>query len=181
VFRAQADGSIRLVNHPVPPPDAEVERIQREAKGEIYTWAFLRARFLSLARRISGNDAFFAEMDRIIEHILTLLVQEAKATGARVLVLQIPLGPSFLEHQPWHRAMAEHLVGVYRKMGLRYIDLAEAWTRGGMAPEEIVRAYYVQGAGYIGHLSEAGNRAAAQEIAAVLKAWGLPMKEACSG
>ena len=178
--RSPEDGAIRLANHPVPPPAAEVERIRREAKGEVYTWALARMRFLYLARRISGNADFFEEMDRIVEHVLLLLVEEAKAADARILVLQIPLGPAFLRESAWHRAMSEHLLSVYRKMGLRYVDLAEAW-RSRMAAEDIVRTYYIQGAGYVGHLSEAGNRAAAAEIAEVLKEWGFPARDACPG
>ena len=178
VFRRSTDGPMRLANHPVPPPASEAERIRRETMGGVYTWALARAGFLYVGGRIAGNAGFFEETDRIVEHVLSLLMKEAEATGARVLIVHIPLGQAFLKEPRWHRAMSDRLLAIYRKLGLRYLDLGETW-RGRMAPEDVVRNFYVPRAGNAGHLSEAGNRATAAAIADVLKEWGFQAAEAC--
>lgn len=165
-FRKGADGNYHLLNHPVPAPAAELQRIRAELDGRSLSFSLLRNLGLRISSRFVTGESELKKTDGIIRHVLHMLSQDLESSDTQLLIVQIPPASEFNgTSSGWTRTTARHLLSVYRNLGLDFIDLATAF-RTQAADSNIHRRYYVQREdGSRGHLSPTGNAATASIIA----------------
>jgi lysophospholipase L1-like esterase len=169
-IRPDEDGTYRLANQPVPPPQAELERIRREEDNELYSLALLRNLGMRIDTLVAGQQTALERIDGAVAHLLKALQSELRRTGTQLLIVQIPGADIFtLPQTAWERTVSKHLIKIYQALEIPYVDLYSAF-RAQHAPEEVVDTFYVRLAnGTTGHLNAAGNAKAARRIIDALR------------
>ena len=170
-IRPDKDGTYPVTNQPVPPPQAELERIRSEEARELYSLALLRNLWLRFNTLVQGENPALDRIDGAVAHILKGLQSELRDTGTQLLIVQIPGADMFTRAgTSWERTVSKRLIKIYRTLEIPYLDLYSAF-RARHTPEEIVGKFYVRLAnGTTGHFSAAGNAEAARQIVAALRA-----------
>jgi len=165
VFTLKMDGHFELFNQPVPKPEDELSRIRKQANGEIYSLALIKNLSLRLKTQFIGRETQLIKIDKVITHSLQLLIANLNSTQTKLLVVQFPNGKEFHETPSvWYQNVSSHLIGIYKKLNIQYIDLAKAF-RISQNNETISKHYYVHRPdGSIGHLSPHGNTQTAKLI-----------------
>ncbi len=174
--------SVELTNTDIPPP----QEVYDELKGKLdspvlYSYAFLKNRLIRAYWKLIDSGAkerYYEEMDIIIEHILTKLVESTQATNAKLLIVEVPHGTGFRDEGS--RAIARsgdahtHLLSLYEKLAIPYVDLLEELTAN-YSMEEVFDNLYIHVAeGTTGHFTPEGNLEVARIIKKRLEAlkWG---------
>ena len=158
------NGEIALTNVPVPHPKLELERIGAQQSGQWYLPRMLGNVWHKVRTRGEPEDDFFEVTDRVVGHLLQSL-EAAMAPDQRLLIIHIPRGENLLEPDSFHDRMSRHLLDIYAREGLQFIDLAKAFSAE-IGSEEAIRRYYMpRPHGGTGHLSPAGHRRLAALIA----------------
>jgi len=169
-IRPDEHGNYQIANQPVPPPQAELERIRSEESHELYSLVLLRNLWMRFNTLIQGNGPALDRIDGAVVYVLRALKSQLNDTGTQLLIVQIPSADRFTRPEtPWERTVSERLKNIYRTLELHYLDLYGTW-RAQHAPEEIVDTFYVRlGNGMTGHLSAIGNTEAARQIVDTLR------------
>lgn len=180
-------GSFQLTNIKTPPPSqvlAELERTIRPHK--VYSLALLRNLLIRAYWQYinpAPREQYYQEMDLIIEHVLSELLESTRATDTKVLVVQIPHGNQFSDHQgaferfKLNFARTEvfnlggeqyeanrHLLAIYEKLGITYIDLQKEF-RDRFPLEEVFQGFYFpEPETTRGHFTPRGNLETARII-----------------
>lgn len=165
VFRRDAWGEFRLLNHPVPRPGTALAAIRADMAAEVRIWAAAR----TLAMQVGADarrEASYVETDRTIAHVLRRL------DAPRRLVVHIPAGDVFRSPRDRHAFVASpeyrHLLGALERTGWPVIDLTEAFPRT-HGYEVVYRQFYIHRAdGSVGHLTPGGHREVARLLAAAI-------------
>lgn len=166
VFIVNGD-QIDLRSQVVPPPIAELQRVERKIAQKIYLVEMLRNVQYKLRRGSAQREDFFNDMDPLITHVFRLLQGSLRA-NQRLLIVHIPRAESFNEAEPLAQGMHRHLLAIYKALNLDVINLAEAFLVENSA-QEVYRNYYVhRNNGSVGHFSTRGHRRVAELITAEL-------------
>ncbi|MFH1559944.1 MAG: SGNH/GDSL hydrolase family protein [Chloroflexota bacterium] len=165
--------SIELTNTSIPPPQEVFDELKRKLSPPVlYSYAFLE----NLALRAYWNridsgarERYFKEMDRIVEHILAELVESTQITNTKLLIVQVPSGSSFVNEETLSAAKRDdtqiHLLNIYAKLGIPYVDLLEGFTVGYSREEVFNDLYIYKTDSTRGHFTPEGNL----EVARIIK------------
>ena len=166
-------GEMTLTNTGVPPPQEVYDALDREFDPpRLYSAAFLRNRLTLAYWRLFGAGVkaeYHRDVDRIVEHVLLMLRESARETGARLIVVQVPHGTGFRDEAAWQRAAEDptrtHLIALYEKLGIPYVDLLSEFRRRNSLDKVFDDLYIRVSEGLTGHLTPEGNL----EVARIVK------------
>jgi len=171
-------GQYALENLPVPPPKEVYASLKNSLDGNgSYAWVFVKNRVRKLLSTLPGNNGYYEETDRLVEHLLSRLKGELDKTGTKLLVVHIPPGNAFENGEALSRGKREpqtaHLKALYEKLKIPHVDLLEALP-GRHSLATIYKKHYIHRPdGSIGHLTPKGNVEVAKIIAEALKEKGM--------
>jgi hypothetical protein len=172
------NNSVELTNTDIPPPPEVFAELKRKLDPPIlYSYAFLKNRLIRAYWKLIDSGAkeqYYKEMDIIVEHILTELVESTQATNTKLLVVEVPHGNSFRDQKALSAAERDdlhiHLLNIYEKLGIPYVDILEEFTAS-YSRDHVFNDLYI----YVtdttrGHLTPEGNLQVAKIIKERLKA-----------
>ncbi len=178
-------GEMRLTNTDIPPPQEVYDALDRELDPPmLYSAAFLRNRLTLVYWRLFGagiKAEYHRDVDRIVEHVLLMLLESTEATGAKLIIVQVPHGTGFRDEAAWQRASEDpsrtHLIALYEKLGIEYVDLL-AEFRNRNTFEKVFDDLYIRvSVGLTGHLTPEGNLEVARIVKERLDALGWQAME----
>jgi hypothetical protein len=184
VFEYDAENdSVELTNTDIPPPQAVYDDLKSKLNAPVlYSYAFLKNRLTRAYWKLIDSGAkerYYEEMDIIIEHVLTALVESTRATNTKLLIVEVPHGTGFRDEEAWSIARRgdahTHLLSLYEKLGIPYIDLLEEF-RTDNSMEDVFNNLYIRvSEGMTGHFTPEGNLEVARIIEKRLDAlqWGI--------
>ena len=158
-------GVMELTNTDIPPPQEVYDALDSELDPPaLYSFAFLKNRLTRVYWRLFGGGAeerYHREVDRIVEHVLLMLQESAQATGARLIIVQVPHGTGFRDEGAWLRAGEDathsHLIALYEKLGIQYVDLLTEFRKHNSLERVYDDLYIRVSKNLTGHLTPEGN------------------------
>jgi hypothetical protein len=169
-------GTIRLVSPVIPPPHEGYARLQRQiGRYPVYLVPFVWNRLVRVYWDRVNSDrrtTYFRDMDEIVAGILGQLQASLRNSGTRLIVLQIPHGEAFGSASQLARERRNpaylHLVQIYRRLGIEYVDLLDEFPRQ-FPLRDVCHGLYLPLPGgdqkSRGHFSVKGNRVVAEILA----------------
>lgn len=174
VFEYNRDtNSVELTNTNIPPPDQVFADLKRELKTPVlYSYTFLENLLIRAYWKLMGSGAkerYYQEMDIILEHILSMLVDSTQLTNTKLLIVEVPHGNSFRDQEALSAAKTddahEHLIDIYEKLQIPHIDLLEEFESG-YSLDEVFNEFYIHVTDTTrGHFTPEGNL----EVAKIIK------------
>ena len=169
----ESTGIMQLTNTDIPPPEEVYDALDRELDPPaLYSIVFLRNRLTRAYWRLFGEgvkERYHRDVDRIVEHVLRSLQESTQATGARLIVVQVPHGTGFRDEEAWQRAAEDathtHLIALYEKLGIPYVDLLEEFRQRNSFERVFDDLYIRVAENLTGHLTPEGNL----EVARIVK------------
>jgi hypothetical protein len=167
-FEFDEAGELRLVGSPVLAPEALLEEYRSGARSlgsarSFYLLEIVRGRLAELRERRIGDDT---EGWRLLAKLMERFDRRVRESGAEPLWVLLP-GRERVEGGDDRFGTLEALCEAHaRRIGLAYLSLTEPLQR----VQRSEPAFRPDGSG--GHLSVAGNRAAAREIFLAMRARG---------
>ena len=169
----ESTGTMQLTNTDIPPPQEVYDALDRELDPPaLYSLPFLRNRLTRVYWRLFGEgvkERYHEDVDRIVEHVLRLLQESTEATGARLIVVQVPHGTGFRSEEAWQSAAEDathtHLIALYEKLGIEYVDLLKEFRRRNSFEKVFDDLYIRVAENLTGHLTPEGNL----EVARIVK------------
>ena len=169
----ETTGDFLLTNTDIPPPQDVYDALDRELDPPaLYSIAFLKNRLTRVYWRLFGEgvkERYHQDVDGIVEHVLRLLQESTQAKGARLVVVQVPHGTGFRDEEAWQRAAEDatrtHLIALYEKLGIEYVDLLEEFKRRNPLERVFDDLYIRVAEDLTGHLTPEGNL----EVARIVK------------
>ena len=174
---------VELINTDIPPPQEVYADLKKKISAPVlYSYAFLKNRLIRAYWKFIDSGAkerYYEEMDIIIDHILTELVESTRATNTKLLIVEVPHGTGFRDEKAWSIARRGdahiHLLSLYEKLEIPYVDLLEEF-RTDNSMEDIFNDLYIRvSEGMTGHFTPEGNL----EVARIIKKridvlqWGI--------
>ncbi|MDP6493830.1 MAG: SGNH/GDSL hydrolase family protein [Dehalococcoidia bacterium] len=177
------NNSVELTNTDIPPPQEVYDDLREKLDVPIlYSRAFLENRLTRAYWRFvdsGARDQYYEEMDIILEHILTKLIESTRATTTKLLIVEVPHGTGFRNEKAWLDAkkgdVHVRLLNLYEKLGIPYVDLLEEFMVDN-SMEEVFNDLYIRvSEGMTGHFTPEGNLEVARIIENRLEdlQWGV--------
>ena len=166
------NNSVELTNTDIPPPQEVYDDLREKLDVPIlYSRAFLENRLTRAYWRFvdsGARDQYYEEMDIILEHILTKLIESTRATTTKLLIVEVPHGTGFRNEKAWLDAkkgdVHVRLLNLYEKLGIPYVDLLEEFMVDN-SMEEVFNDLYIRvSEGMTGHFTPEGNLEVARII-----------------
>jgi len=176
--RDEKTGQYVLENVPVPPPKEVYASLKNSLNGNgSHAIVFLKNRVRKLLSTLPGNNGYYEETDRLVEHLLARLKGDLDKTGTKLLVVHIPRGNAFENGEALSRVKSEpqsaHLRALCEKLKIPHVDLLEALP-GRHRLSTIYKEHYIhRPGGSIGHFTPQGNAEVAKIIAEALREKGM--------
>lgn len=166
-----APGGLMVTETPVPPPPRVLPALRHELARTSHALAYLHYLVSGLqpvAKQL--QEAYFAHMDQLVSRILARLRDDVAEQGGHLLVVEVPGGNAYQTGQ-YNHVIRRHLWDIYRQLGLtESLIVDQVWLQR-FTSGQIVRELYLNPPERnrpIGHLSAAGNRELARDVAARL-------------
>lgn len=161
-----------LLGQPVPLPQDEFDRIDREISNKFYIVELLSNAWRKIAQSATERARYFDETDEVVRHILSSL-QRHLADRQNLLVIHIPSAKAFIQTDEYKSEMSNRLLEIYRDLDIHHLDLASEFVVD-QDPRAVFEEYYVHFEnGSVGHLSSTGHARVVQLIRSALNERGI--------